>query len=285
MSEFNVLNLGAGVQSTALYLKFLRGELPWKLDAAIFADTQEEPGAVYRHLEWLKSLGGPPILIGTAGKLGDDLMNGTNSTGQRFASIPAFTTPDGGQTIGQTKRQCSKEYKTEVIGKVLRREILGLQPRRSPKKGILVRQFIGISLDEAGRAVRMERNVPAPKYIKRHFQLIDALETRSNCVTYLADKVPHETPRSACVNCPYHSDWEWHKQKTTDPEGWARSIEIDTALRTTGCRANRDMDQTMYLHRSCKPLELVQLDTTPPSPRAVQLPMNFAAECEGVCGL
>ena len=39
---FNVLSLGAGVQSTALYLKFARGEMPIKLDAAIFADTQEE---------------------------------------------------------------------------------------------------------------------------------------------------------------------------------------------------------------------------------------------------
>ncbi len=285
MSEFNVLSLGAGVQSTKEYLAFMRGELPWKLDAAIFADTQEEPGAVYRHLEWLKSLGGPPILVGTAGKLGDDLMKGTNSTGQRFASIPAFTTADGGETVGRTKRQCSKEYKTQVIGRVLRREILGLKPGRSPKKGVLVRQFIGISLDEAGRAYRMEQNVPAPKYIERHFNLIDNLETRANCITYLADKVPHETPRSACVNCPFHSDYEWYRQKTEDPDGWARSLEIDTALRTTGCRANRDMKQQMYLHRSCKPLELVQLDPTPPSPRAVQLPLNFAGECEGVCGL
>jgi len=285
MSEFTVLSLGAGVQSTALYLKFLRGEMPWKLDAAIFADTQEEPEAVYRHLAWLKSLNGPPVLVGTAGKLGDDLMHGTNSTGQRFASIPAFTTADGGKTVGQTKRQCSKEYKTEVIGRVLRREILGLPPKKAPKRGVLVRQIIGISLDEAGRAYRMERNVPAPKYIKRHFPLIENFETRWDCVTYLADKVPHETPRSACVNCPYHTDYEWHRQKTTDPQAWKRATEIDNALRTTGCRANRDMKQTMYLHHSCKPLELVQFDPTPPVPRAVQLSMNFAGECEGVCGL
>lgn len=91
MSELHVLSLGAGVQSTALYLMSIEGLLP-KLDAAIFADTQEEPGEVYSHLAWLRSLGGPPILTGTAGKLGDDLRNGRNSTGGRFASIPAFTT-------------------------------------------------------------------------------------------------------------------------------------------------------------------------------------------------
>lgn len=97
MRIFNVLSLGAGVQSTALYLKFARGEMLEQLDAAIFADTQDEPQAVYEHLAWLKGLGGPPILTGTAGKLSDDLRNGVNSTGHRFASIPAFTTDGSGE--------------------------------------------------------------------------------------------------------------------------------------------------------------------------------------------
>src|SRR5215471_11672882 len=115
MSESNVLSLGAGVQSTALYLKFAQGEMPKKLDAAIFADTQDEPAAVYRHLDWLRSLGGPPILTGSAGKISDDLVSRRNTTGGRFASIPAFTTMDGGGGIvGRTRRQCSKEYKTDV---------------------------------------------------------------------------------------------------------------------------------------------------------------------------
>lgn len=280
-----ILSLGAGVQSTALYLMFLRGEMPVKLDAAIFADTQEEPKAVYEHLEWLKSLNGPPILIGTAGKLGDALIRGRNSTGGRFASIPAFTTADAGKTVGITRRQCSKEYKTEVIGKVLRQEVLGLKPGQHVPRGVLVHQNIGISLDEAGRAMRMERNVPPPKYIKRCFPLIDALITRSQCKTYLADKVPHETPRSACTFCPYHDDYEWHRLKREDRMGWARAVEIDTALRTAGAVANRQMDQVMFLHRSCKPLDLVQLDPKPPQSRMVQLPMNFAGECEGMCGL
>ena len=52
---FRCLNLGAGVQSTALALMAERGEygLP-KPDVAIFADTGWEPSDVYEHLEWLK---------------------------------------------------------------------------------------------------------------------------------------------------------------------------------------------------------------------------------------
>jgi len=47
------LNLGAGVQSTTVYLMYLTGEIQPNIECAIFADTGEEPGAVYRHLEWM----------------------------------------------------------------------------------------------------------------------------------------------------------------------------------------------------------------------------------------
>jgi hypothetical protein len=82
----HVLNLGAGVQSTTLYLMYLRGEIQPAIECAIFADTGEEPRSIYRDLEWLKSLNGPPIITVSIGKLGEDLQNGRNSTGQRFAS-------------------------------------------------------------------------------------------------------------------------------------------------------------------------------------------------------
>ena len=48
MSELHILNLGAGVQSTTLYLMFMRGDIKPQIDYAIFADTGEEPEAVYR---------------------------------------------------------------------------------------------------------------------------------------------------------------------------------------------------------------------------------------------
>jgi len=112
--QFHILNLGAGVQSTALYLMFMRGEIKPQIDYAIFADTQDEPRAVYEHLEWLKSLNGPPILVRTKGRLGDDLINGTRAGGagkNRFATIPAFVADGGTGSPGIQKRQCSKDYK------------------------------------------------------------------------------------------------------------------------------------------------------------------------------
>jgi hypothetical protein len=275
MKALHVLNLGAGVQSTALYLMFMRGEIQPQIDCAIFADTGDEPKAVYKHLEWLQSLNGAPILVRSRGNLGNDLIAGRGTrTSSAFMDIPVFTThvSDNG---GQTKRQCSSNYKIRVIEQTIRRDVLGLEPKRSPARGTVINQYMGISLDESGRAARIKR-IKRPKYCKVHFPLIDHFMTRANCLTYLADKVPHETPRSACVFCPFHSDYEWDRQKREDPAGWARSLEIDAAI--------RKHDPTVFLHPSCVPLNLVQLDTRP-DPRKAQLAINFSSECLGVCGV
>ena len=284
MKEFHVLNLGAGVQSTALFLMIREGIVKLPDDAvAVFADTQEEPQAVYSHLEWLKSLEWPRIYIMTAGKLGDDLVTGQTSTGlrhnpdkPRFAAIPAFTTD--GASDGITRRQCTKEYKTEVIQKTIRREIIGLAKGRRIDKDTEVHQYIGISRDEARRSVGVKANIESRRGWFAHFPLMDLGWTRQDCLRWLADKVPHQVPRSACVFCPFHSDAEWLRIKKDDPVGWQRAIEIDTALRTPGSVANRDMRQTMYLHRSHKPLAEVNLNEK-------QIGLGFNLECEGMCGV
>lgn len=293
MREIHVLNLGAGVQSTFLYMCFARGllDLP-PIDCAIFADTGDEPGAearelglpdtpgsVYAHLDWLKGLGGPPILTGSTGVLSEHLRNGSNSSGGRFAAIPSFTTD--GKSQGRTKRQCTREYKLDVIGKVLRREVLGLKPGRSPK-GVAVHTYIGISFDECGRAARLQRRKHA-RYINLHFPLVEKFITRAHCEGWLVQQVPHEVPRSACVECPFHNDVEWARIKSV-PLDWQRAVRVDETLRTPGCVVNRKAEQTMYLHRSMKPL--VQIDfKIPANVMERQSSINFAGECLGVCGL
>lgn len=281
----HILNLGAGVQSTTLYLMFMQGELGIELDCAIFADTGEEPKAVYRHLEWLQSLQGPPILVRSVGKLGDDLKVGRNSTGGRFASIPAHTAAtEGSDERAMTRRQCSKEYKIEVIEKTIRYEVLWLKRRQRLPKNEMT-QYVGISVDEAGRFERLKRRRPgifrAP-LIERHM-------LRNDCVDWLRErgKVPHEVPRSACVFCPFHSDAEWMRVKSV-PEDWERAVEIDNALRVKGNVLNRNMEQLMYVHRSCRPLVQIEFRKPVSSTQGTfgfWRQSGFNRECLGVCGL
>lgn len=281
--DVDILNLGAGVQSTTVYLMAMRGEL--HIDVAIFADTGDEPKAVYKHLEWMESLGGPTILRKSKGQsLSSDLLRGENSTGQRFASIPAFTlVPVEGKDDekGQTRRQCSREYKVDVIERAIRKDILGLAPRKHVPKGVNVTQYVGISLDEAGRFQRLKTRRTLGQM---RAPLIERFMTRASCLAWLEEfgKVPHEVPRSACTFCPFHDDEEWLRIKS-DPDDWASAVRVDEGMRRTGVIVNRNMDGAMYLHRSCQPL--VQIDFKPKTKDERQAEIPFWRECLGVCGL
>ena len=279
-TDFHILNLGAGVQSTALYLLDadgeLKDELGIKFTHAIFADTQEEPDSVYEHLEWLESLGGVPILKGTAGKIGDDLLKEETSTKQRFASIPAFTlSPDGSK--GMTRRQCTSEYKIQVVERVIRRDIIGLEPRKLIPKDVTFIQYMGFSFDEPGRAARAKGRFEQRGW-NVAFPLFEMQWKRFDCAEYLKGRVPHHVPRSACVFCPYKSDREWANLKESDESGWARALEIDEGIRKPGVIVNRNLDGELFLHRSCKPLKDANLGQN-------QGQLDFMAECEGGCGL
>jgi hypothetical protein len=270
----NVLNLGAGVGSTTVYLLAHHGELP-PIDAAVFADTQEEPQPVYDHLQWLLTLDRPKIHIATAGKLGDHLIAGHVVSGNsrkagRFSSIPAFSTQshedregDGAASacnVARVKRQCTKDYKVLVVERAIRRILLGLKPRQRIPRGVLVQQHFGLTDDEPTRirAVK-DRFAKRPRQVPA-FPLAALAMTRADCVAYLAKHVPHETPRSACTFCPYRDAEGWLWLKTHDPSGWSRAVEIDRAIRDPAAVCGRGMRESLYLHRQCIPLEMVDLE-------------------------
>jgi hypothetical protein len=281
--EYHILNLGAGVQSTTLYLMSMAGEIQ-KFDVAIFADTQEEPQGVYKHLEWLKSLDGPPILVRTAGKLGDDLIIGQNTTHHRFLSIPCYTKELGTGAEGMGRRQCSHEYKVRVIDRAVRHEVLGLKPGSRIPKNTNVYQYFGISWDERSRASRIwERfHIDYSTRLQPRFPLVDRQWTRANCLDYLAGKVPHSVPKSACVFCPFRDDAGWQQMKDEAGPDWNRAVEIDIALRVEGCAAARRMRSTLYVHETCQPLTQVEFR---PRTNPKELQLGFGVECEGVCGV
>jgi hypothetical protein len=288
VTEFHILNLGAGIQSTTLYLMSTEQSediVPW-FDFAIFADTQEEPDEVYRHLEWLESLGGPPIVRVTAGRLGDALDKGTDAKGNcrtdggHYISIPAFTlNPDTGKK-GLIRRQCTAEFKINPIEKYIR-QITGATPGRPVKPTIQIHQYMGLSYDEPKRVIRVKQRFMAkPKNWHVHFPLFDFEMTRGHCVEYLEPRVPYVVPRSACVFCPFKTDNEWQELKQSDASGWNRAVEIDNV-----CRTGEGLDAHRYLHKSCKPLDQVDFRSRDEKNGQMKLPLiGFQDECEGYCG-
>ena len=278
----NVLNLGAGVQSTTVYLMMNEGLIP-KADVAVFGDTQAEPVAVYKHLAWLRTINDPPIVIRSRGSLTQNLIDGCNSTGQSFISIPAFTAPNQrvrqeNFKIGMIRRQCTSEYKLQPVERYVRRELLKCAPgKRIPTK-TYIRQWFGISADEVGRSTRIEARMKHPW--RASFPLIDMGMTRADCVKWLEGRVPHKTPRSACVYCPYKSDAEWLALQES-PEDWAEAVRVDEAIRDHDKKAvcTQGLNEELFLHRSCIPLVQVQFN-----PKVNDKLPAYASECIGMCG-
>ncbi|MCC8244991.1 hypothetical protein [Saccharothrix luteola] len=256
-----LLSLGAGVQSTTVLLLACEGEIP-RFDAALFADTGWEPRAVYANLERLTAHAGNhgiPVRRVSAGNIRVDALDPKH----RFVSMPLHTlNPDGSR--GLARRQCTSEYKIIPLKKAAR-ELLGHpHPRRVPR-GVYAEQAIGISTDEFTRAkdsgVRFLRNV---------FPLIDLGFDRATCVEFLAERGFGDTVKSACVGCPFHGTTGWRWIRDHDPHGWAEAVEFDRAIRHGHPHATahgQELRGQYFLHRSCIPLDHVDLDAPPKTTR------------------
>lgn len=262
MIQRRVLSLGAGVQSSTLLLKSIRGELP-RLDAAIFADTRYEPAAVYAHLDWLDAMAraaGIPLYRVSKGDLRENTLSkqvaGRNhEDAERWASMPFFV--NTGDERGMVRRQCTKEYKLEPIRKKVR-ELCGLVPGEAAGSEVHVEQWVGISADEL-RRVRMSRDY----WITLRYPLIFDLWpawNRADCVAWLKREYPdHPVPRSACIACPFHSNAEWRAMRDCDPESWREACDFDRAVRYMA-----GMRGAVYLHRSLRPLDAAPIDDVDP---------------------
>lgn len=315
MNAHYTISLGAGVQSTYLYLLAMDGNLkyihrdrdqwgrtiskewrPLPIEMAIFADTGDEPAPVYRHLEWLQSLNGPPIVVARAYKrsLGEILLSGVTEGSTRFISIPAHMQDgSGGRSIG--RRQCSREFKVAVVEKAIRRQIFQLQPRQRMPKDAQCIVAIGMSADEERRVGNvMGRKKPWEIPV---FPLYDMGLTRSMVQRELAKRnIPHVVPRSACTFCPYRSNREWLNLKTEDPAGFTYAATLDNRIRgntsqaatTDGC--SRGLNAQQFLHRSCRPISEIDFAAEVAKEDAAkhaqpELFDNFDNECQGICGV
>ena len=142
---YKVISLGAGVQSSTLFLMSCLGEID-RPDVAIFADTGAEPSQVYEHLEYLKGIGKEyciPLEVVSIGNLGKDYYDLIDGKRTRVAAIPFFV-KNGDGSQGMMRRQCTMDYKIVP----LRRRAKELMIESGNKE---METWIGISVDEIDR--------------------------------------------------------------------------------------------------------------------------------------
>lgn len=259
-----IISLGAGVQSTTLLLMSLREEFE-RPDMAIFADTQYEREATYKHLNFLKSFCEDhnfKLEIVTAGNIKKDVLEGILGD-KRFGSMPFFTRNSKTDKVGMLRRQCTREYKITPIYRKIRE--LGANSKNP------FEMWIGISLDEATRMKKARR-----KYVKNRYPLIEKRMSRLDCVNWLKKEGFKIPPKSACIVCPFHDDSYWRELKEKDQNSWKEAVWFDKKI-----RSQPKVEDNVYLHRQGVPLDEVDLSTTEDRGQGVL----FDAECEGMCGI
>ena len=275
-----ILSLGAGVQSSAVFLMACRGYWDHPLDAAIFSDTGWEPASVY---QWLDDVlqpeadrAGIPIYRVKKGNIRDDAlvsgMTGKRGGNQRWVSIPYFTkNPETGKR-GMIRRQCTTEYKIQPVHKKIR-EMLGLEFRQKAKPGIQVQLWFGISGDEAQR-MRDSRF----HFVENYYPLIDhePAMNRKDCSSWILSQGWEMPPRSACIGCPYKSNREWKEMQQDTPEEFRDAVQFDSDIRKTGGKMG-----DVFIHSSLKPLGEIDFRSDLEKGQ-VSL---FGEECEGMCGV
>jgi 3'-phosphoadenosine 5'-phosphosulfate sulfotransferase (PAPS reductase)/FAD synthetase len=261
-----LLSLGAGVQSTTLLLLAAEGRIP-KPDYAIFADTGWEPATVYAHLDRLDREVAQPAGIpihrvrvsgGTEHRVSGDLRADSLNPGS-FVRIPVFVMDRAGNGAAMVRRQCTEEYKVKPIKEEVRR-LFGYPHPRPVPRGMYAEQAIGISRDEFHRAKDAQ-----VQYLRNVFPLLDldgAADgregwTRNDCMRYLRANGWGETPKSACIGCPFHGNRQWRDLRDNHPEEWADAVDFDHQLRKTQLRG---IKEAPYLHRSLKPLDEAPID-------------------------
>lgn len=321
MSEpLHIISLGAGVQSSTMALMAAAGEIAPMPQCAIFADTQAEPASVYGWLDWLEGKLPFPVHRVSKGSLSESALRvRISKAGNSYtnSNVPAFLKSPGVDREGVQRRQCTKDFKIDVIlqkarhlakskisaWRPLHAEPLALWRAYNKEKAAAKKegrkptipfpaiawqdmqdsapivQWIGISRDEVQRM--KPSRLP---YIAHIWPLIDRKLTRAGCISWMKARGFPEPPRSACVFCPYHGDAEWQRLKEEEPAEFERAAQFEDAYTVTLSQIQR-RTAVPFLHRSMLPLRTVDFVQRLKDKADQQHPDMFQNECEGMCGV
>lgn len=281
MSErkLTVLSFGGGVQSTTLALMAAQGEIE-RPDCCIFADAGNESEATYAHVWRVAQTldnAGVPLYIVSAGVITDDVLRASKTdSGVKTGQVgqPPFYMA-GVDDAGEQRlwRKCSSEYKIRPIEQFVRAR-LGVKKGAKVPQGVTVEKWIGISTDEASRM--KPSRLP---YETTRWPLIEMGMTRWDCHIWLKSHGWGVVPSSACLICPYHDNDYWRSLRDKQPDEYQSVVDFERELHAGQIPGTKS---AAYLHRSCVPLEHVDLSTD--EDRGQYALDLWGGECEGICG-
>lgn len=253
-----ILSCGAGMQSTALALMSCEnvqaineGQPPPHpkvpvYDFVVFCDLGFEPAWVKRQVEFIRTActqAHIPFRVLDAPLYTDFLRNFGE---RRTISIPWWTLRDDGHK-SKMPRNCTIDYKVEMIAKFFRWEVLGYKKhqrlREEDKKAHEL--HMGFSAEEAKRC----KENPNPMFVNK-FPLVEMGLTRADNYAYIKDVWGLETKASACAFCPFHQNYFFKYLKENFPDDYKKLVGVDNLLRDKNPKP--PMDSDLFISRSRK---------------------------------
>lgn len=153
------------------------------------------------------------------------------------------------------------------------RPLTGLDQPPPPPPAV-IRKAIGISLDEA--AMRMKDSTEP--WSEWAYPLTEMKWTRFRCEDEFARFGLPVPPKSACVICPFRGNDSWREMKRRKPASFEQACSFDEGQREV-FNHHPSLRSTVYLHRSLKPLRMVDFDNG-----QCRLFDGFSGDCGGLCG-
>lgn len=218
-------------------------------DDVVFCDLGFEPPWVLDQMEFTRraceSVGIHFKVIPSP--LYQDFMK--NFGERRTISIPWWTIKEDGHK-SKMPRNCTIDYKVELISKYVRWELLGYKKgqRLRPEDKKAHEMHMGFSYEERKRC----KESPNPMFVNK-FPLVYMGLVRADNYAYIQDVWGLETKASACSFCPFHRNYFFAYMKNNVPDDYRRLVEIDNLLRDKNPKP--PMDSDLFISHSRKRLE------------------------------
>lgn len=165
---------------------------------------------------------------------------------RRTISIPWWTLRNDGHK-SKMPRNCTIDYKVEMISKFFRWEVLGYKKhqrlRDEDKKAH--EMHMGFSAEEARRC----KKSPNPMFVNQ-FPLVEMGLTRADNYAYIKEVWGLETKASACAFCPFHHNYFFKHLKENFPNDYEKVVGMDNLLRDKTPKP--PMDSELFISRSRK---------------------------------
>lgn len=235
-----VWSCGGGVDSTAIAVLILRGNIP-KPDMVLMTDVGWEPETTWNHVKGvlmpaMERAGIPFHLIRT-----EDYCDPVLFDPQGRLTIPAYRYDEDGNIV-RLRTFCSGQWKLQVGRRWMRAQ--GIERCVN---------WIGIAADEKQRVRQsglfwLENAYPLAGSVDPDVEL-----TRDECLDLIEAHGWPEPPRTSCVMCPQKDRAGWRFLQKHSPMDWERAVMIDEYI--------RGLMPGTYLHRSMAPLRNIESKT------------------------